>query len=68
MPLDLHDLLPLWERKLPHPLHQPEIDGLARRDVNLAVSARREYVIRNGRVLTQDIVGAIIVGQRRIQR
>lgn len=68
MPLDLNDLLPLWERKLAHPLHQPELDGLARRDVDLAVASRREYVVRNGRILTQDIVRAIIVRQRRIQR
>ena len=68
MSLDLHDVLPLWERKLSHPLHQPELDSLARREMNLAVTARREYVFRDGRVLTQDIVGAIIVGQSRIER
>ena len=62
---DLNDLLPLWERKLPHSLHQP--DGLARRDMNSTVAARREHVLRNGRLLTQDIVGSIIVRQRRVQ-
>jgi len=66
--LDLHDVLPLWERKLAHPLHQPELDSLARRDMNLAVTARGEYVVGDGRVLTQDIVGAIIVSQRRVER
>ena len=66
--LDLHDLLPLWQRKLPHPLHQPELDGLARRDTDLAVSPRAQHLGRDVRPLTQDIVGAIIIRQRRIQR
>ena len=68
MTSDLHDLLPLWERKLAHSLHQPELDRLPRRNMDLAVSAGREHIIRNGGVLTQDIVRAIIVSQRRIER
>ena len=66
--LDLNDILPLWERKLSHPLHQPELDSLVRRDVDLAVPPRRQYLIRDGRILTQDVVRAIIVGQRRVER
>ena len=68
MSLDLHDVLPLWERKLAHPLHQPELDSLARRDMDFTVATRRENIFRNGRVLTQDIVRAIIVSQRRVER
>ena len=68
MPLDLHDSLPLWERKLAHPLHQPELNSAAGRNVDLAETARREHVVRDGRILTQDIVRTIIIRQRRIQR
>jgi hypothetical protein len=65
---DLHDLLPLWERKLPHRLYETEPDRLLRRDVDLAVPPGREHVVRNGGILTQDIVRAIIVSQRRVER
>lgn len=66
--LDLNDLMPLWQRKLPHLLDEAVLHGPDRRDVDLAVTAGRKDVLRNLAPLTQDVIGAIIIRQRRIQR
>ena len=66
--LDLNDLMPLWQRKLPDFVDEAIFHGPDRRDIDLAVSPRREDVLRNVAPLTQDVIGAIIIRQRRIQR
>lgn len=61
--LNLDDFLPLWQRKLAHPLHEPEIDSLARRYMNVALSSGGERGTGDTRALTQDIVSALIIRQ-----
>ncbi len=68
MTLDLHDLLPLWEKKLAHRLYKAEADRVVRRDVDFAVPPDREDLGGNRRTFTQDLVSAMIIRQRRIQR
>ena len=66
--LDLDDLLPLWQQKLSDSVDQSITHRLRRRNVDLAMASRGEDLLRNSAALTQDVVGAIIIRQRRIQR
>lgn len=65
--LNLNDLVPAWERKLPHPIHQPELDSLLRRDEDVAVATRSEDFIGKRRALAQDIFRAKIIRQRSVK-
>lgn len=66
--LDLNDLLPFWQRKFSDRIDKSIVHSQHGRDVDFAMSPGRQDLLRNPTTLTQDIVGAIIVRQRRVQR
>ena len=65
--LNLNDLIPAWERKLLHPVHEPNVEGFLRRDVDIAAASSGEHVIGQSCALAQDIFSAQIVRQRGIK-
>ena len=61
---DLNDFRPLWERELPHALHQPPLERLIRREMHVPQTARGENLVGNPRPLAQDVFNALVVRQR----
>ena len=56
--LDLNDLLPFWQRKFANRLDKSIVHSLHGRDVDLAMTPRRQDIFGNPTALTQDIVRA----------
>jgi hypothetical protein len=63
---DLDDLLPAWERKFPHPVHDPILRGLFGIDMNILRAAIGEQPIGDPGTLAQDVFRACVIRQRGI--
>ncbi len=61
--LNLNDFVPLWERELPHPLHEPKFEGLIWRDVDIVDLAVLKDLIGDRTPLAQDFFRASVVRQ-----
>lgn len=66
--LNLNDLLPLWEREIAHPLHEPPLYSLTRRDVDVLEAPIVEDVGGDRSALAQDIFGASVIRQGGLKR
>lgn len=64
--LNLNDLVPVWERKLPHALHQPELERVLRRDVDILEPASGEGSVIEPGSLAQDVFSAQVIRQGRV--
>src|SRR5438034_401167 len=67
-PLDLRDLMPRRQLELFYGMHQPVDDGFLGRDVDILEAAGDEDFFGDRRALTQDVLGARIIGERGIER
>ena len=65
--LDLKNFVPLWEREIADSVSETEFDRLLRSNMNLSESSGSENISRDRRALAQDVFGALIVRQRRVQ-
>ena len=64
--LNLNDLLPPWESKLPDVGNESEFDRILRGDLNITRSAGGEDFIGQGRPVAQDVFSALVISQRRL--
>lgn len=62
--LNLADILPVWEREIPHPMHQPPLERLTWRDVDILEAPVVENLVRDRRTSAQNAFRARIVSKR----
>ena len=60
---DLENLVPLWNRELPHLVNQPVRDGQVRRDVDVLGASIRKDSVGDVGPLAQDAFRARLVRQ-----
>lgn len=64
---DLENLVPLWNRELPHRVNEPKREGFVRRDVNILGASIGQDMLGNVGPLAQDAFGARVVRQGAIK-
>jgi len=65
--LNLDDLMPPWDRKVSHPMSEPEFHRILRRDENVAIAPLTEDFFGQGSALSQDIFSASVIRQSSIK-
>jgi len=60
---DLNDLMAPWERKFPHPMHDPIVRGLFGVDMNIAGTPLGKQSLRDTGPLAQDVFRSRVVRQ-----
>jgi len=64
---NLDNLIPLWERKLAHPMHEPPLESLIRPDMNFPAPPTGENIFGQASTSAQDFFSALIVSQGRLK-
>lgn len=65
---DLENLVPVWQRELPHRGNQPIRDGLIRCDVHVFGASVGQHGVEDVGTLSQDAFRASLISQGAIER
>ena len=64
---DLENLVPLWQREIPHLVNKPVSGGILRRDMDILGAAVRKNSLGDAGTLAQDVFRAQIIRQGAVE-